>query len=112
MSKRKNTRMTPREDRRSDTAARAAADAAMTPEERDLLTIATYGHLPVVIDRDDLVRTFAELWLGLADEPDPTREESELARALARQYRRIVGYMLTRDEAHAIIDHDDRQEEF
>lgn len=104
MAKRKNSRMIPRETRRIDAAARTTREESMTPEERDLATIALYGHLPLCCTPLDLARSVAEQWLELAEEPDPMPYEVQLRGALTRQYRRITGRTITSDEAYSVIE--------
>lgn len=102
--KRKNPRMIPRETRRTDAAARTAREESMTAEERDLATIALYGHLPLCCTPLDLARSVAEQWLDLVDEPSPEDYEEELFAASSRQYTRVTGRTITRDVAHDVIE--------
>lgn len=108
MSRRKNTRMFPRAERRADTAARVAAEAALTPEQRDRREIQGAG-----IDPNAGAPVLAEAWLGLLDDPGsimPPAAERAVANALRRHLTRLEGRRIDRDAAEAIVDHDPRDE--
>lgn len=97
--------MFPRDERAADTAKRAAAEAALTPEQRDRRDI-----LAASVDPDAAVQLLAEAWLGLLDEPHPEPYEKRARAALGRQLARREGRPITRDDAEVIAEHDPRDE--
>lgn len=74
----------------------------MTPEQRDMRTIATaIGHGVVLT-----APVLAEHWLGQHDEPEPDAMDRALTAALARQYKRVTGRRITPDDAYVEIEPD------
>lgn len=106
MSKRRTkTRIFPRAERAQFTAAQAAREAALTDEQRDERTAASAG-FPSASWRDPQI--LADDWLALRAETDPTDEERAAVDALARQFERITGGVLTVDVADAYTQEEHR----
>lgn len=95
MAKRKNTRMFPRAERQVARSEQLKRAKSVTQEDLDLAVIGEYGRSQTVM---------AEVWLGLAGEPQREPEEDKLKQALQRVYRQRYGRPLTEDEAEDLVD--------